>query len=335
MSRVKNKWAVLLPVFLCLAVFLCPIGKGITVAGAEARAECVVEVSSRRILHEKNAEIRLPMASTTKVLTACILIEDCPLDEVVTIPQAAEGVEGSSVYLKAGEQYTVLDLLYGLMLRSGNDCAVALALYHSGSIEAFAAEMNARAVLMGATSSRFQNPHGLHDALHYTTARDLAFIAAHALQNETFREIVSCKYYEPRGWKNKNKMLTEYEEATGVKTGFTTAAGRCLVTSAKKNGMELVSVVLNCPEMYERSKELLNTAYSEYQMIPFCDTAQGYDGFRIEYGFAYPLKKLELRGIQIATELYDPIPEVSGEVAGQMKIYLQNNLIFSQNLYIM
>ena len=275
------------------------------------------------------------MASTTKILTAIIILEDCDLEEAVTVPREAEGTEGSSVYLKAGDVYTVRDLLYGLMLRSGNDCAVTLALMHSGTIEAFSEEMTERAAAMGAEHSNFMNPHGLPDVRHYTTARDLALVAAYAMQNAAFREIVSCKYYEPQGWKNKNKMLSAYEGASGIKTGFTTAAGRCLVTSAERNGMTLVSVLLNCPETYERTSELLDGLYENYQMVPLLDATQPYDGYAIKYGFAYPLTKEEMNEIRIEGTSTMPLPENKGEVAGQVYIYLGNRLLFSQNLYIM
>ncbi len=304
-------------------------------AAGPAQGECVAEVSSRRFLSETNADVPLPMASTTKILTAIVVIEDCDLDDTVRIPKEAEGVEGSSVYLRAGDPYSVRDLLYGLMLRSGNDCAVALALHHSASTKAFAAEMTRRAALMGAKDSKFVNPHGLPAAGHHTTARDLALIAAHALQNETFTEIVSCKFYEPRGWKNKNKMLWDFEGAIGVKTGFTVQAGRCLVTAAERDGMRLVCVVLNCPEMYERSAELLDAAFGEYRMIPLVDVAAGWEGYAVKGGFAYPLKKTELRKLRFATDLLTPVPQGKGELAGQLKISLENDLIFSENLYIM
>ncbi len=318
---------------LCLLAPL-PMREIRTEAATPARAECVAEVTSRRFLHARNEDAELPMASTTKILTACIVIEDCPLDEVVTVPKEAERTEGSSVYLRAGEQYTVRDLLYGLMLRSGNDCAVTLALHHSGSIEAFAQVMTERAHAMGAEKSYFMNPHGLPDGRHRTTARDLALVAAYAMEHETFREIVSCKYYEPRGWKNKNKMLWEYEGATGIKTGFTVAAGRCLVTSAEREGMKLVCVLLNCPETYERTAELLDAAFSSYGMCKLCDASAGYEGYAIKYDFSYPLTAEERRALEFRTVSLMPLPEEHGALAGQMEIYLENNLIFSQNLFI-
>ncbi|MDE5548574.1 MAG: serine hydrolase, partial [Clostridia bacterium] len=208
----KNNWFFKWATALCLllvCLFTEPHKTVTASAATPSNGECVVEVASRRMLHGRNADKALPMASTTKILTAIIILDDCNLDDEVTIPRAAEGTEGSSVYLKAGEVFRVEELLYGLMLRSGNDCAVTLALHHSGSIEKFAQAMNEKAEYLGATESHFVNPHGLPDERHYTTARDLAFISAYAMENPKFREIVSCKYYEPRYWKNKNKMLFE------------------------------------------------------------------------------------------------------------------------------
>ena len=304
-------------------------------AATVSRAECVAEVTSRRFLSERNAMTNLPMASTTKVLTAIIILDDCDINETVTVPKQAEGTEGSSVYLRAGDEYTVEELLYGLMLRSGNDCAVTLALHHSGSIEDFAQAMNEKAVSLGAEHSNFVNPHGLPDNRHYTTARDLALISAYAMQNEKFCEIVSCKYYEPRNWANKNKMLKTYDGACGVKTGFTVAAGRCLVTAATREGMTLVCVVLDSPQMYERTAELLDQAFAKYKMTELCSPQTPVEGFAVKYAFSYPLTEQERSGIAIETATLDPLPEQEGEFAGQMRIMLENKLLFSQNLYIM
>lgn len=334
MKRIKSLLLSLLCAAMALiTLFSAPKRLDSHAAGA-ARGECVVEVSSRRILYGKDIHLPLPMASTTKVLTAILILDDCNIDETVIVPKAAEGVEGSSIYLRAGDEYTVRELLYGLMLRSGNDCAVTLALHHSGSIETFSEKMNEKAALLGAEGSFFVNPHGLPDSRHHTSARDLALISAYAMENPTFREIVSCKYYEPRHWQNKNKMLYNYEGAIGVKTGFTTAAGRCLVTCAERGGMTLVCVVLNCGEMYERTAELLDKCFEEYQMYRLCDSSAPWENFVIKCDFDYPLKKTELRGLRFDKVLSDPLPSKKGEVAGQMRIYLQKDLLFSQNLYM-
>lgn len=324
----------LLFLLLPLCLLFAATGKR-AFAATQAKGECVLEVSSRRFLHEENADALLPMASTTKVLTAILILDDCDLTETVRVPKEAERAEGSSVYLRAGDTLTVEELLYGLMLQSGNDCAVTLAIHHSGSVEEFSRRMNKKAVSLGAEHSCFVNPHGLPDSRHHTTARDLALIAAYAMENETFREIVSCKYYAPRGWKNKNKMLENYEGAIGVKTGFTTAAGRCLVTCAEREDMRLISVVLSCPEMYERTAELLDCAFETYQMYELCRADVPMEGYEVKYGFSYPLQKTELRGLRFSYEMIDPLPARVGAVAGQIKIYLQNSLLFSQNLYIM
>ena len=174
---------------LCFLLVLLCRGMYSASAATPARAECVVEVSSRRVLSSRNAQTPLPNASTTKIVTAIVILDDCAPDAVVEISDQAVGVEGSSIYLRAGEV---------------NDAAVALALFHSGSIEKFSLEMNQKAAMLGATDSHFVNPHGLPDTRHKTTARDLALIAAYAMQTETFRTIVSTEYYAPRGWQNKN-----------------------------------------------------------------------------------------------------------------------------------
>ena len=267
MQRAKARLLPLL--FACLFPAICLSPSAPTAEAAaitESKAECVIEVASRRFLFEKDADIPLPMASTTKILTALIILEDCSLDEAVTVPPEAERAGGSSVYLSMGETKTVEELLYGLMLRSGNDCAVSLAVHRSGSVQKFAALMNIRAAELGAEHSRFANPHGLPAKEHDTTARDLALITAAAMENETFRKIVSAQWYPQSGWRNKNKLLARFEGACGVKTGFTKEAGRCLVGAAEREGRLLVSVVLNSPQMYERTEQLLTSAFSRLKV---------------------------------------------------------------------
>ena len=328
MKLCKKSVALFCMLFL---VLLLPVGNIFNAnAATPSIGECVVEISSRRFLFERNPDKRLPMASTTKIMTALVILSEGNIDETVTVPNVAEGTEGSSVYLKAGEEFTVRELLHGLMLRSGNDCAVTLALHHSGSIKNFARAMNETAVSLGAENSHFTNPHGLPDEEHYTTARDLALITATAMENLTFREIVSTKFYEPRSWKNKNKMLWNFEGAIGVKTGFTVRAGKCLVSAAERDGMTVVSVVLNSPQMFDRSEELLQTAFETYRMKKICSASESYDGCRILYDFNYPLREDEEEKIVIQNELFTE----SDEIAGRMKIYLENRLLFSQNLFI-
>ena len=300
-----------------------------------------MELNSRRVLYESHGDIRLPMASTTKIVTAATILDsETDITKQFTIPDETVGIEGSSVYLKSGEIYTVEDLLYGLMLRSGNDCAVSLALQNSGNIQTFAAKMNQTAQKAGAFDSHFENPHGLPSKNHYTTARDLSKITCYAMQNATFRKIVATKYYEPHHWQNKNKMLYLCDGGIGVKTGYTKEAGRCLVSAAERENMTLVCTVLNCPTTYERSIQLLNDAFSTYKNVSLLRADQPLvikDGQKTLTGYArkdfsYPLLKEEEDLIEIKTFSVEKISK-KDEIIGQFEIYLSKRLLFSGNLY--
>ena len=299
-------------------------------------AECVMEAESRRILYQSHGDVRLPMASTTKIATAIAVFESGKdIETVYPIPKCAVGVEGSSVYLQEGDEYSIKDLLYGLMLRSGNDCAVALATIVDGSIGAFTSRMNRIAQRAGALQTVFQNPHGLPHKNHYTTAVDLALITAYAMQNSTFCEIVATKYYAPRNWTNKNKMLTVCDGAIGVKTGYTKQAGRCLVSAAERNGMRLICTVLNCSDMYERSKQLLDDGFSKYhnREILRSGTTIAFDGGEgiVQESYAYPMMEGEEAQVEILAKPYSS--SKNKKIVGQFEIYLAKRLLFSGNLY--
>lgn len=321
---------------------VCPLAftqKAFAEAGSSGRAECVIECNTGRVLYESQGDLRLPMASTTKIATAATVLRLCDdLQEIVTIPEEAAGIEGSSVYLKAGDCYTVEDLLYGLMLRSGNDCATALALHFGGSLSNFASAMNVTAQMAGALHTRFSNPHGLPAENHYTTARDLCYITRFAMADPNFQTIVSTRYYKPRNWKNKNKMLYLYEGGIGVKTGYTKEAGRCLVSAAKRNDMTLICTVLNCSQTYERSSALLNDAFNTYQMqrlikagtlLPVQKGKEKIIGC-IRDEFYYPLSDGEKEQLEVKTQF---ISSKNKEIIGQFAIYLSKRLLFSGNLY--
>lgn len=238
---------------------------------SSARAMAVVDGDTGELLFCKNADKRMEPASTTKICTAITVLESCTvLDLPMPIPDKAVGVEGSSLYLQHGEMLTVRDLLYGLMLQSGNDCAEALAIIVGGSIDGFVKMMNDTAVKAGAKNTNFVNPHGLHHDEHYTTARDLCAISHYAMQNELFRKIVSTKHYRTpyhnheydRSFPNKNKMLFNYEGGNGIKTGYTKKSGRCLVSSATRDGKTYICTVLDCYDMWEESARLLDNAFA-------------------------------------------------------------------------
>lgn len=324
----------------CLAVMLLCGAFGLSSpirASASAGAEIAMELTTRTVLTESNADKRMPMASTTKIMTAIIIAEDCNLDEEITVPDAAVGVEGSSIYLKKDERIDVRDLLYGLMLRSGNDSAVALAIHHSGSVENFVTVMNERAKRIGADNTNFKNPSGLPDDEHYTTARDLCNIACYAMNNEIFREVVSSKSHvgKFRSFENKNKMLYRYEGANGVKTGYTLKAGRCLVSSAERDGMDVVTVVLNCYDMYERSSAILDRCFYAYKLLELNENTVFMSDrvlCKLSKNQNLVVKNTESLQIRIKSTVTEKKIK-KGDRVGILEIYDANGLIFSDNLY--
>jgi len=241
--------------------------------GLGAKAYCLIERETGRILYGENYDIMLPMASTTKIMTALIAIENCSMDETVTTGDNAYGVTGTSMYLQRGETLTMRQMLQGLLIRSGNDAAVAIAEHIDGSSEAFAARMNERAAQMG-IDAHFVTPNGLDAEGHGASALAMCRIAAEALSHPEFREIVSTKSVQmpwqgseyDRVLTNKNKLLANYEGATGVKTGYTSKAGRCLVFSAERDGMELVGAVLNCYTWFDSAEKLLDAGFAEFSV---------------------------------------------------------------------
>ncbi len=272
----KRLFAVLLTGLCALGMFPCPA----QAAGADISAQhaALYEPTTGTFLYEKDGSTPAPMASTTKIMTALVAIEQGgDLNAAVSVPSEACGVEGSSLYLQAGECLSLLDLLYGLLLQSANDAAVAIAIHTSGSVEAFAHAMNQRAIDMGLSHTHFANPHGLDDPNHYTTAKELAIITGHAMENSTFRTIVGTKKYTiakdtdaPRIVFNHNKLLHQSPNAIGVKTGFTKKCGRCLVGAAEQDGLTLISVTLNAPNDWSDHKKLFQLGFSKMEQRLLC-----------------------------------------------------------------
>lgn len=241
-----------------------------------ARIGLIFDRNSKAILYEKNAQKQVPMASTTKIMTAIVVLENAKLSDIVTIDKKAAGTGGSRLGLKTNDKITVHDLLYGLMLKSGNDAAVALANYIGGSIEGFAELMNKKATEMGLINSHFVTPHGLDQSQHYTTAYELACMADYALNIPKFREIVGCKSYnvtingKAKLISNTNELLGNLNGVYGIKTGFTNGAGRCLVTSCKRGELDIITVVLGADTKKIRtldSIKLIEYAYKNYKVI--------------------------------------------------------------------
>ena len=335
------------------------IAFGDTTIQTAAKAMVVIEANSGRILSSHNAEEKLPMASLTKIITAIVAIENTKdLDGKHQITPAAIGLEGSSIYLKAGEHLSMRELLYGLMLRSGNDSAVAIANIVSGSTEEFAKKCNEFCKQIGATNTNLVNPHGLHDDNHYTTASDLAKISAYAINNPTFKEIVNTQQidipnelgkFDHRELINKNKFLKMLSGANGIKTGYTKKAGRCFVGSTyrESDGMQVVCVLLNCQPMFQECRALTEKALEQYSMIELLPLS-GYESSvnvskseqlttmaKSNSGFKYPLTKTEEDKISITNTLQSvyTAPIKTDESLGEVKVFLDKQLIFSDNIY--
>ena len=261
-----------------MATALCAVATLLCapVSALSARSAVVMDAPTGRVLFAQNARERSLIASTTKIMTGLLACEDLdPLREIV-IPTEAVGIEGSSLYLKAGERLRVIDLLYGMMLRSGNDAAAALAIAHSGSEAAFVRTMNERAEALGLRDTHFANSHGLDDENNFSTAFDLALLARAAMENERFREVVGSKSYHcgDRVFENHNKLLWRCDGAEGVKTGFTKAAGRILVSSVNRQGRRLICVTIRAPDDWKDHCALYDECFRQYRTVELCSRGQ-------------------------------------------------------------
>ncbi len=317
----------------------------------DAESGILIDAQSGRVLLQYNPHIKLPMASTTKIMTALISLENGQLKDKVKIKKEAVGIEGSSIYLYENELITLEDLLYGLMLRSGNDSAVAIANYIGGNLEEFIKMMNKKAKEIGVNNTNFINPHGLHDDNHYSTAYDLALITREAMKIEEFKDIAETKLWKANRDKNnvfynKNKTLWEYEGGDGVKIGYTKRAGRCLVSSATRAGTQLISVVLNDRNWFEDCYRLMDYGFDNFNTYVIFDKGQYFNKILINNGikdyipvvtkesFSYPLKEEELEKVKLYINLPDVVeaPIKKGDFIGTVTVYLEGKLIHEEKL---
>ncbi len=315
-----------------------------------AQSSVVMDVNTGRVLYCENPYQKLAMASTTKIITVLLAIENADLNDVVTVSKKASYQTGSSVYLREGDKIILEDLLYCVMLRSGNDAAVAVAEHVSGSVAEFAKLMNNKAKEIGAKGSNFANPHGLPDENHYTTAYDLALITREALKNDIFAKIVSTKTHtitellkENKVMQNKNKMLWQYPGGDGVKTGYTKSAGKCLVSSATKEGWQILTVVLNGGDIWGNSTKLLDYGFANYDYLKLVDKNNTAFDLDVTKGKdkkvqAVPVNDLYAplfktkEGYEIVKFFYDTsdiikAPIKKNDKAGVLKIYADNFLL--------
>ncbi len=331
MRKVKRLFAGM-AAFLIAAISFLPC----KAEAISAEKAIVLDAATGRVLFERNANSRSLIASTTKIMTGLVVCEQCNVLDRVRIPKEAVGIEGSSLYLKEGEVLTVQELLYGMMLHSGNDAATALAIYCGGTVEGFAELMNDKARNLGLADTHFVNPHGLDAPDHYSTARDLAVLTAYAMENPIFYRTVSTKNVTVgnRCLRNHNKLLWRVDGADGVKTGFTKAAGRILVSSATRQGRRLITVTINAPNDWADHAQLLEKGFSEFsvkeilkenQLLGVADVAGG-ESQQVQLlagsDFSYPIGKNEKVEITLPKPGFVYAPVSEGQEAGEAWILL-------------
>ena len=341
------KYAVRCAAALWIAAVLF-IGSASAAAPAvSAQSAVLLDRTTGRVLWAQNSDKRALIASTTKILTGLLVCELCSLDAPVEIPPEAVDVEGSSLDLQAGDVYQVRTLLYGMMLHSGNDAATVLAVYCAGSVENFAVLMNQRAQQLGLFDTHFVNPHGLDDSEHYSTAADLAHLAAAAMEDPVFREVVSTKAIalEGRQFTNHNKLLWQYPGALGVKTGYTRAAGRILVSCAQQQGRELVAVTIDDPNDWADHAALLDYGFSTFTAeriasagavlgrVPVLSGTESYAMVAAAEDVIFPVASEErwTATVDLPRFVYAPVRE--GNPAGVLRIYVDGAQTLSVPLY--
>lgn len=334
-----------------------------------ARSAIVLDRNSKKILYKKNELNKVKMASTTKIMTALVVIENSNMKDIVTISKKAANVRGSRVGLKENDKVSLIDLLYGLMLCSGNDAAVALSEHVGGSVENFCNLMNNKAISLGLKNTHFESPHGLDSDGHYTTAYELSLLADYALKNELFAKIVNTKFHSikinnnNKDIKNTNELLGNLNGVYGVKTGFTNGANRCLVTACRRNNMDIICVVLGCDTKNFRttdSTKLIEFVYNNFEYINInellkkhfdswidqnLDTIQIIKGntnqsLNLDYNkpsYNYlPIEKSKLNtvNVQITCSKTLIAPISSNSIIGTIKILENNNILYETNIIL-
>ena len=311
-----------------------------------ASSSIVMDIDTGRILYAKNIHEKRLIASITKVMTAIITIENTDINNQIEIGNEILSMYGTNIYIEVGEVIKIEDLLYGLMLRSGNDSAVSLAKYIGKTEENFIKLMNMKAKNIGMNSTKFENPHGLDDETkNYSTAYDMALLSKYAYQNNTYKKIAKTKKYTAKTvnktylWYNRNKLLDEYQYCTGGKNGYTPSAGKTLITTAEKNGQRLTIVTLNDKDNYENHRKLYENAFAKYKNYTIIDK----DKFKmnkkiykneayIKKSFTYPLTEEEYKSITtsiIINKKSNPM-----EKLGYINIKLKDEIIGKIDIYI-
>lgn len=343
-----KKCSIILCIIIILNFFLPTATMAINVPSESA---ILIEEKTGRILYNKNSETKMAMASTTKIMTAILAIEYGDLDDVVVVDEEAANVEGSSIYIEKGDKITLEDLVYGLMLRSGNDAAYAIATHISGSLKNFVKLMNEKAHIIGATNTNFTNPHGLYEKEHYTTAKDLALITQYAFKNEDFKKIMSAKKADIKinnqvhTLYNKNKLLTGYDGGNGVKTGYTIDAGKCLVFSAEREGLQMIGVILRASDIWAESRILLDYGFEQYTTKNVMKKGEYITSIYVENGINDQFKIISDENIDIPMKQGENIERVlninntmtapiyNKQRIGSVDFLIDGEIIYSKELY--
>ena len=318
------------------AVLLLPVQAN----ALSARQAVALEPVTGRHLFEREPAARARMASTTKIMTALLICEQCNVLDRMRIPKEAVGIEGSSMYLQEGEVLTLQELLYGLMLSSGNDAAVALAIYCGGTVEGFVARMNDKARTLGLKDTHFANPNGLDAPDHYSSAADLAALGAYAMENPIFAKTVSTKTVQAggRALRNHNKLLWLLPGAEGIKTGYTKAAGRILVSSAQRQGRRLVAATMDAPDDWRDHQALLEAGFADFRIVPIVSAGEqlgmrtilgGAGKVRLVAGenFSFALAQGEQPQIVIGGQNFAYAPVAQGAEAGTAYVLLAGKIV--------
>ncbi len=347
--KMKIKILLLTVIFFAANLLISTNGQAASAApGVSANNAVLIEQSTGRVLFEKDAHSQESIASITKIMTAIIAIESGKMKEKVTVSREAIYTEGSSIYLEQGEKMTLEDLVYGLMLRSGNDAAVAIAEHVGGSLDGFVYLMNEKAKWLGMENTHFDNPHGLDSDNHYSSAYDMAILTQYAMNNEKYREISGTTSYKSDGrtysWINKNKLLTQYYEyCTGGKTGFTKKTGRTLVSTASKDGMDLIAVTLNAPDDWKDHMSLYEWGFENFDMKTLTDKGEVkfnlIDLNKSQIGFLrdkihYPLSDDEEDIVTFKNYILKDVDTSSGDnIIGKKVFYLNDKEITETPIY--
>jgi serine-type D-Ala-D-Ala carboxypeptidase (penicillin-binding protein 5/6) len=351
----KLNWKPVIFLFIALLLIANAPQKVDASVSVSARSAILMEQESGRVLFEKDAHTIRRIASITKIMTATLAIESGKMQEKVKITERAVKAEGSSVYLKVGEKVKLEDLVYGLMLRSGNDTAVAIAEHVGGSLEGFVYLMNQKAKEIGMLNTNFSNPHGLDDhEQHYSTAYDMALLTRYAMKNKVYKEITGTKVHRAanpnenwdRVWKNKNRMLTKYEYSTGGKTGYTKRAKRTLVSTATKGDMDLIVVTINASDDWNDHISLFETGFKQYDMAEIAEEGnikanqKSYykNKIYLKNEIAYPVTSSEMKQLSIEYKLIKPDEEWKENnqfptIVGNAVVYLDGKEIKKVPVY--